>query len=289
MNRLVKNPLRRGLRARNAVLTAICGALAVAASGCGDEGGDTTASVPCEPAADERGRPFACIAGALVADDGSPVAGVRVAACTEMTCIVANSATNGEYIVQRLPVEPHKVEILGGNKGFMTVAFFQDVLPGELARAKRPVLIPKLTEQAELWLAKSGGTVTVAGGKLVLTAKANVLRYPIGTPEEEMLVEAVEIPVAKLLPYDSEPWKGKESKSLAFVVNPFPLTATESIGLTVTGVGASPNSLYRLYAAHSTTGELDEVGVLAADANGNLVLQPGASLTHLTTLVVVPN
>lgn len=76
---------------------------------------------------------------------------------------------------------------------------------------------------------------------------------------------------------------------MAFLVNPFPLTAAESVGLTVKGVGAPANALYRLYAANATTGELDEAGVLAADASGDLVLQPGGTLTQLTTLVVVPN
>lgn len=258
--------------------------------GCGDSGGgEPVVSVPCEPAADERGNPYACIAGALESPTGEPVVGVRVSACTLETCIIGQTATDGSYLVQRLPVEPHKVEILGAAKGYMTLAFYQDVKPGELARATHTVVLPRVTNAAVSWTAAAGGSATVAGGKLVLQAKAGILRYPIGTPEVEMLVEAVEVPLDELVPYDVEPWAGKESASMAFLLNPFPLTAAESIGLTVKGVGAPANKLFTLYAANATTGELDEAGVLMADASGDLVLQSGASLTHLTTLVVVPN
>lgn len=262
----------------------------VVVAACGDSGdGGTVASVPCEPAADERGNPYACIAGALESPSGEPVVGVRVSACTLETCIIGNTAADGTYLVQRLPVEPHKVEILGAAKGYMTLAFFQDVKPGELARASHTVVLPRVTNAAVPLTAAAGGTATVADGKLVLQAKAGILRYPIGTPEEEMLVEAVAVPLDELVPYDIAPWEGKEDDSMAFLVNPFPLTAAESVGLTVKGVGAPANSLYRLYAANATTGELEEAGVLAADASGDLVLQPGGSLTQLTTLVVVPN
>lgn len=259
-------------------------------AGCGDSGdGETVSSVPCEPAADERGNPYACIAGALESPNGEPVVGVRVSACTLETCIIGNTAADGTYLVQRLPVEPHKVEILGAAKGYMTLAFFQDVKPGELARASHTVVLPRVTNAAVPLTAAAGGTATVADGKLVLSAKAGILRYPIGTPEEEMLVEAVAVPLDELVPYDIEPWDGKEDEAMAFLVNPFPLTASESVGLTVKGVGAPANALYRLYAANATTGELEEAGVLAADTSGDLVLQPGGSLTQLTTLVIVPN
>lgn len=257
---------------------------------CGDEGGgDPVVSVPCEPAADERGNPYACIAGSLESATGEPVVGVRVSACTHETCITGQTAADGTYLVQRLPVEPHKVEILGAAKGFMTLAFFQDVVPGEVARATRTVILPRLTNAAVSWTTAQGGTASVAGGKLELQAGADVLRYPIGTPEEEMVVEAVAVPLNELVPYDIEPWKGKESSSMAFLINPFPLTAGESIGLKVKDVGAAANKLFTLYAANASTGELDEAGILVADADGNLVLQPGASLTQLTTLVIVPN
>lgn len=266
----------------SAVLLAALGA-------CGDGGSDSPASVPCDPPADDRGQPFACIGGALTSQGGEPVAGVRISACTLETCIVGQTGADGTYTVQRLPVTPHKVEVLGVAKGYMTVAYYQDVLPGELARPERAVVLPRTTNAGVSWTAAAGGTATVADGKLVLSARPNTLLYPIGTPEEEMLVEAVQVSLDELVPYDSEPWKGKESKSLAFILNPFPLKASESVGLTVKGVGAAANSLFTVYAADATTGELVQSGILAADASGDLVLQPGASLKTLTTLVIVPN
>lgn len=258
-------------------------------TGCGDESEPVQQAQACEPAADERGRPYACIAGAVTSEAGEPVAGVKIAACTSETCIISTTLADGTYNVQRLPVEPHKVEVFGVMKGFMTLAFFQDVMPGELARASRTLILPRQTNDAVAWLPANGGTVELADGQLVFDAEPGTLRYLVGTPEAEMLVEAVEVPVRNLVPYDTEPWKGKESKSMAFVVNPFPLTASASVDLTIKGASATANALYTLYAAHSTTGELEEAGILVGAANGDLVLQPGATLTHLTTLVVVPN
>lgn len=258
-------------------------------TGCGDDSEPAQQAQACDPAADERGRPYACIAGAVTGEDGEPVVAVNIAACTSETCIIGKTSDSGEYNIQRLPVEPHKVEIFGAMKGYMTLAFFQDVLPGELALAGRTLVLPRRTNEAVPWLPATGGSVALAKGKLLFSAEAGTLRYLVGTPEEEMVVEAVEVPVGKLVPYDSEPWKGKESKSLAFVVNPFPLTSSKSVDLTIKGVGAAANALYTLYAAHSKTGELEQVGILVGGAGGDLVLQPGATLIHLTTLVVVPN
>lgn len=255
----------------------------------GDSGGnDPVVSVPCDPAVDGRGQPYACIGGALVSESGEPVVGVRVAACTMTTCIMSNSGADGSFVIQRLPVEPQRVDILGVAKGYMALVYYQDIVPGEVARASRPLVVPTLKNETVAWGA-DGGEVAVADGKLVMTAKAGALSYPVGTPESEMLVEAVAVPIADLVPYDIEPWKGKVSKSMAFVVNPFPLTATESIGLTVKGVGAASNARYTLYTADHLTAELTEAGVLEANAAGDLVLQPGATFTQLTTLVIVPN
>ena len=265
------------------------GAVVVIGACGGDSGtGEPVVSVPCDPVADNRGQPYACIGGALVSEAGEPVAGVRVAACTLTTCIMANSGADGSYVIQRLPVEPQRVDILGAAKGYMALVYYQDIVPGEVARAPKPLVVPTMKNQTVAWGA-DGGEVTVADGKLVMKAKAGALSYPVGTPDFEMVVEAVAVPIADLVPYDIEPWKGKESKSLAFVVNPFPLTATESIELTVKGTGASANALYTLYTADHLTAELTEAGVLAANAAGDLVLQPGATFTQLTTLVIVPN
>ena len=44
---------------------------------------------------------------------------------------------------------------------------------------------------------------------------------------------------------------------------------------------------YRVYAAHSVKGELEDKGLATADGNGAIVLSDG-SLDDLTTLVIVP-
>jgi len=262
------------------------GAAAMALVGCGDEAGPGVVNGgPCEPAAGGRGGAVACVGGALVDPDGEPVIGVKVSACTLTTCIIGPTDEDGRYNIQGLPVEPHKIEILGVPKGFMTMVFFQDTLPGEMAVAPRTVQLVPLTGAATP-LPESGGSAVLAGGKLELMAGPDALVYPIGAPEE---IEVAAIDVADLPPFDIEPWRGKEEESFAFVVSPFALGVEGDIELVVKGAGAAPGTPYRIYTAHHITARLEEGGMLVADAEGDLVLQPGASLEDLTTVVIVPN
>ena len=264
---------------------ALFGAGAVGA--CGDDGSDPVIeSVPCDPAADPRGAPLACAAGAIVASDGTPAAGVRVSACTLQTCIIGTTDANGRYAIQSLPVVPHKMEILGNPKGFMTMVYHQEMTPGMLAVAPREVVLPRLGQENVAW-PSSGGTAVVAGGKLELSSTAGDVSYPIGTEDESLDVAVM--PIDDLPPFDNEPWVGKESKSFAFVVNPFPMKVEGAIGLKVLGAKAKAGAPYRLYSADHLAGTLHEVGSLVADDQGDIVLQPGATLEDLTTIVIAPN
>ena len=262
------------------------GAAAMALVGCGDEVGPGAVSGgPCDPATGGRGEAVACVGGALVDPDGNPVVGVKVSACTATTCIIGPTDDGGRYNIQGLPVEPHKIEILGVPKGFMTMVFFQETKPGEMAVAAREVELVPLTGQA-VPLPESGGTALVADGKLELRAAADALVYPIGAPEE---IEVAAIDIADLPPFDVEPWKGKERQSFAFVVSPFAMGVEGDIELVVKGAGAAAGTPYRIYSADHITARLEDGGMLVADDKGDLVLQPGASIEELTTVVIVPN
>lgn len=256
--------------------------------GCGDDGatgGSSVAGGPCEPAAGGRGEAVACVAGALTDTSGAPVVGVRVSACTLMTCIIGPTDERGQYRIQGLPVEPHKIEILGVPQGYMTMAFFQEVKAGEMALPDRDIVMVPLTG-APVALPESGGEAVLAGGVLELAAGDGALVYPIGVPEE---LEVARVDPEDLPPYDVEPWVGKESKTFAFVVNPFAMAVEGEIELTIKGAGAAPGTPYRLYTADHITGRLEEGGSLVADDAGDLVLQPGATVEDLTTVVIVPN
>jgi hypothetical protein len=253
---------------------------------CGDAG-EAAVEVLCETAADGRGNPLSCVGGALVDDGGRPAAGVKVSACTEKTCIVGTTGDDGRYAIGGLPVEPHKIEILGAMKGFATMVFFQEVEAGLEGRPSRSIVLHGLPEESVAWPATTGGDVALLEGRLELGAGPEVLKYPAGTLDKS--VQAIELDLADLPPFDVEPWRGKEAGSMAFLLNPFPLKAASSIALTITGVEAPAGKLFTIYAAHPVTGRLESSGVLVADGEGQLELQPGASLTSLTTWVVVPN
>jgi hypothetical protein len=262
------------------------GSAAVFLVACGDEAG-TEVTAPCSEPADNRGNPLACVAGALIDESGKAAAGVKVSACTESTCIVGTTGDDGRYAIGGLPVEPHKMEILGAMKGFATVVFYQEVEAGLEGRPSRSVVLHALPEDSTPWAPATGGDVSLLDGRLELGVGADVLKYPAGTIDKS--VQALEIDIAELPPFDVEPWRGKEGESMAFILNPFPLKATESIELAVTGVEAEAGALYTIYAAHPTTGRLESSGVMMADDAGRLELQPGGSLKSLTTWVIVPN
>lgn len=254
---------------------------------CADESAGVVEAVPCAEPADNRGNPLACVGGTLVDESGKPAAGVKVSACTAATCIMGTTGDDGRYAIGSLPVEPHKIEILGAMKGFATVVFFQDIEAGLEGRPPKSVVLHALPDESTAWAPASGGDVSILGGRLELGAGADVLKYPAGTIDKA--VQAIEIDISELPPFDVEPWKGKESESMAFILNPFPLKATETIELAITGVTAKAGTLFTIYAAHPTTGRMESSGVMMADGEGRLELQPGGSLKSLTTWVIVPN
>jgi len=224
------------------------------------------------------------VTGVLVDPAGQPVIGVKVSACTLETCIIGPTDAGGRYEIQGLPVAPHKIEVLGVPKGFLTMVFFQDTTPGTMASAARTIRLVPLTGLT-VALPESGGTVLAADGMLELAAVEGELTYPAGAPEE---IEIARVLPDDLPPFDLEPWVGKEDRSFAFIVSPFALRAA-GIDLKVKGAGAVAGTPYRLYSANHVTGLLEEGGSLVADQAGDLVLQPGASMVDFTTVVIVPN
>lgn len=276
-----------GHRAAGAI---VLGLLGFGAGACGDEAAalDTSVNVTCKTGRDSSGRAVGCVAGALTDASGKVLEGLRVSACTDKTCLTGITDADGLYRIEGLPIEPHKMEVLGVAKGYATMCFFRDIAAGTPSVIDRIVRLPALPTTRVPWTTAAGGTAEVLAGRLSFEAAPDTLKYPLGTEVEEAV--AIEVAVADLPPFDVAPWEGKESKSRAFVVQPFPLKATASVSLTVMGEkGAQAGTPYRLYAANALTGKLEEAGMLVADAAGKLVMQPGGSLVNLTTLVIVPN
>lgn len=255
-----------------------------------DTTGETSAdvpvsNVPCDPPTDNTGAPVACVGGRLVDETGAPVANLAIGACTLDVCIRSNTNADGRYTIGRLTVNSQKMLVFGVAKGYAQMIYYQDVTPGVLATAPHDVVLHKLAAPDVDWLAATGGTVTLANGNLELTAAADTLLYPIGAEEK---VAALEIDVADLPPFDIEPWAGHEEHTRAFIVNPYPLHASAPVTVRVLGAtGTAAGDKFRVYAAHSVKGMLEDKGVATADGNGAIALTDG-TLTDLTTIVVVP-
>ena len=143
---------------------------------------DTTADsdaaisdTPCAVTTGPDGAPVSCIAGRLVDRDGAPVVGVKVSACTLTTCIIGQSVADGRYTVTKLPVEPHKVEILGEVKGYATFVFHQPTRAGVLSTAPWDIVLPLKTDDATPWLPAEGGTASLLDGAIAVTAAPGAL------------------------------------------------------------------------------------------------------------------
>ncbi len=268
----------------------------LALCGCDDGGGgpaagdatDTPSATPCERPATANREPLACVTGRLVDVDGQPLEGLKVSACTSSSCIAGQTGPDGVYKIGGLPVEPHKLEILARIRGYATMIFAQPVAAGVYAEAPRDIVVPALEAAAAAWPPDAGGAVSVAGGMLELSAAAGTLKYPLGTVNKE--VYGVEIAASDLPPFDIEPWVGKEAGTRAFILNPFPMRATASVGMRVLGAdGVAAGTPYTVYTAGHLDAHLEQAGVATSDGAGSIVLEPGANLTTLTTIIVVPN
>ena len=253
---------------------------------CGDEGGDA-APVAC--AEGVGGKPVGCVWGKLTDLSGKPLAGIKVSACTDLECIRGDSRADGTYDIQGLAVAPHHIEVLGEPAGVFTMVWWQDVPAAVQSRLPEAVVLQPLAGATSVPLAPAdGGKVMLADGQLELEVEPGALKYAAGTLDKS--VTAIEIDVDDIPPFDIEPWKGKEDRTRAFVINPFPLKSSTGAKLRVLGEeGVAVSTPYSVYAADPIFGNLVKVGVMTADGSGALVTQPGGSIKDLTTIIVVPN
>lgn len=242
----------------------------------------------CRVTEDGASLASACLSGQAIDELGAPIVGVRVAACTLMTCITTKTDEKGDFRVDGLPNMPQRVDIFAGGEGYSDLMYYQEVEAGVLVRAAAPIVVPRMPEEGQAWSAKAGGEVSLLGGQILLKVGADALVYPIGTLEDEMEVRAVELNVASLAPYKLSPWLGKEEGSKAFVFNPMPLFASEAIEISLKGMHFQSGKRFSLYAADSLSSEMKLVAEGQADVEGNLLFAEGSELKDLTTLVIVP-
>lgn len=227
--------------------------------------------------------------GRVVDAAGKPLDDFAVLACTLATCIRGSTADDGTYCIADLPVKPHKMQVIGEPKGYATVIWYQDVVEGGNAASAKDVVLVPLDPEGAFISEELGGAAVVAGGGLEISVAPGEIEFPLGTFDEK--INGAKIEPAQLPPYDMEPWAGKEAGTLAFIVNPYPLKLKKdvvgSFGVKVMGAGVADGLTYDVYTADSDTGAL-LLGGTATAVGGDIVVDSGADLHQLTTLVFVP-
>ena len=253
---------------------------------CGDEGGsssnnDVTTSTDTGPAEDTAVVQEGSVTGTVVDESGAGVEGVMLLACDDDSCITSKTDGSGSYSIV-VPLGWRKMQMMGAAKGFVSMNFYQNVESTEPTVAGSDIVaIAASTEPAVALSAADGGTVSLAGGALTVTAEAGVAVYPIGQTEE---VTAVKVSAAHLPPYDMDaPWAGKEEGTHAFHINPLPVKVAGE-GQTFSFTVAGGTGDYAVYYVDDHYGTLHEAGTASTDADGNT----SGSVPVLTTLVLVP-
>jgi hypothetical protein len=230
----------------------------------------------------------ACTAGLLVAPDGTAVSNVRVSACTPSTCITGTTNDAGAFVIQGLPVEPHKLEVLGFIRGYFNTIYFMDMTSGQMAIAPAPIKLQPLPPALVKGFDPAvGGELVLAGGGLTFDAAPGALDFPIGTVADG--AEATRVPVADLPGFDVAPWAGQEAESFAFLVHPFPLKSDGGVEVALTPPdGQAEAAGYTLYSVHTSTARVETIGPLTRGDDGQWRLEDASGLKHLAILVAVP-
>jgi len=277
------------------VLILGCVVLGLAVMGCDSESDgpaatDTTASGEVSMFCSGGGRDSAqaCTRGSLLGSDGAPVVGVRVTACTAATCITGTSDASGHFDITGLPVEPHKLEVLGFIKGFYSAVYFVDMIGGTFVEPMAPIRLHPLPDTMVTgFVPETGGTLTLAGGDLEIVAPPSGLTFPIGTAAEG--AEATSVDLATLPDYDINPWVGREAGAFAYIIHPFPLKSdgTVAVGLRAPA-GVTEAASYRLYTVHTSTARIEDAGLLARDVDGLWRVEDPSALHHVSILIAVP-
>ncbi len=250
-----------------------------------DAAGDASTAPPDGALADVTPR-TGHVMGRVVGPDGTGLAALKVLACTESTCVRGETDADGRYDIDGLLLLPQKMEVFGSPKGYVDFYYFQDVTADNPNTAPRDVVTFPLPDTTP-WPKDQGGAVSVAGGALTLEADAGGFRYPLGAAQE---VGAVQVSAEDLPPLDSEPWQGRAAETVAFVVHPLGITATEGAAFRVATVGAAlpPGAPYTAYTVDSKHGTLEEIGALTVSPDGELIIPRAMALTKLGQLIFVP-
>jgi hypothetical protein len=231
--------------------------------------------------------PTGHITGRIVNADGMGIGAAKIICCTATVCINVDTDADGYYLVSDILIEPRKMQVLDTTNTYMSILFYQEVVADSTSSLGRDVILPTTTETAASWTEDEGGSVSLAGGKLELTAASGVLDYPLGTAVEEVLAQELE--VSDLPPYDEEPWAGVESMSYAFLFDPVHIVSEEAVELKITATETLvPGEQYQIWSVEPDTATLIDCGTATVDSNGHIVSDSSSDLKHLSIIIVIP-
>ena len=217
-----------------------------------------------------------------------PLSGAFVLVCTDSYCVSGETNEDGVYTVSELDVAPHKIEVGGGE--YLSIVFYQDVVAEGPSSATRDIVLIEAPAEDVPWLETEGGTVSLANDQLTLSIAPDDLSYPFGFSEEIQRVAASSVALSQLPPYDQEPWVGLESGSQAFHLAPLGLkTVGAPFTVTIQSPNATPGDYYTIWFVDPDHGTLLAGGGATAQEDGTITSDSDASLTLLSTLLVIPS
>ena len=226
------------------------------------------------------------VAGKIVNASGNGLMGMRLLACTDSLCMSGETDANGEYLFENLAVEPLKMQLEDPSKVYLTILFYQDVVADQRSVLSRPVVMPKVQGSAAALSEANGGTASVAGGALTLTAASGVLEYPFGYNDDEVFGEYVG--GADIPPYNVEPFLADVENAFAFMLQPVGTKSSQAVSFTISDHVTQPE--LTVYDVYEVTGKakLNAIGTATVNASGDLVSDAATNWTELTGLVLVP-
>lgn len=264
-----------------------------------DAGGDTSA--PGNRFAD-RTPPAgqAALGGRIVDQDGEPIAGMRVAACSQQECPIVKTGADGVFFHASLPPDRPRAIYAHGSHSFAnpgptyaTVVLREDPA-ADAAMDVGDLVLPLLEGEPVAADPALGGTFALADGSLEVTIPPGALTYAIGTPEASQKLQAGRVAVQDLPLYASRPWAGREGRSIAYSVAPWEARSSAPISFVVHGSGEAAGVVFDVYqvepftTAIAVVAEPEKVGTATVDEQGDVVSDPGGALESLIVLVLVP-
>jgi len=273
-------------------------ALCLAPAGCDSDGGGATDGNRFASFTPPAGK--SAIGGRILDPSGAPVAEFRVAACSQQDCPITTTGADGLFLHEALePDRPRAIYAHGTHNFRMVTPRFANIVVRTHPLADEVVdvgdlVLPELEGEPVPANPATGGTFTLAGGALTVTIPADALSYAIGTVEENQRLQAGRLHASLLPTFPTNPWRGKEDRSLVFSVAPWELRSHAPIGIAVTGSGEPSGTVFDVHEIEpfsimvEVIAEPRKVGTATLGADGVIRSDPGSNLRSLILFVLVP-